>query len=119
MSDQTVCGKIITNGPKGRMEVPMESTITDNATSQEIKTDATYTIAEQSLGVYAENQQLLGGWISSKTGIKFCVVINNGIVRAVIPISSRTSGASGSSDMVVMNQITLNPGDQLMCQTFA
>ena len=119
MSTQVVTGKLCTSGPKGYLEVPLEEPITDNDTSQEVKTDATYTVAAQSVGIYAERQTLRGGWISAKTGIKFAAIVNNGIVRATIPITSRTSGASGSNDMMVMNQITLNPGDQLLVQTFA
>jgi len=119
MTTQNVTGKVCTMGPKGYIEIPLETTITDNDTSQEVFTDSTYTVAAQSLGIYGERQVIVGGWISSKLGIKFAAVVNNGIVRAVIPITSRTSGASGSSDMVVMNQITLNPGDQLMVQTYA
>ena len=119
MTTQTVTGKLCTTGPKGYLEVPLEESITDNDTSQEVKTDATYTVAAQSVGIYAERQTLVGGWVSAKTGIKFAAIINNGIVRATIPITSRTSGSSGSQDMVVLNQITLNPGDQLMVQTYA
>jgi hypothetical protein len=119
MTTQTVTGKLCTTGPKGYIEVPLEETITDNDTSQEVKTDATYTVAAQSVGIYAERQTLTGGWVSAKTGIKFAAIVNNGIVRATIPITSRTSGASGSQDMVVLNRITFNAGDQLMVQTFA
>jgi hypothetical protein len=119
MTTQVVTGKICTNGPKGYIEIPLETTITDNDTSQEVFTDATYTVAAQSLGIYGENQKILGGWISAKSGIKFAVIVNNGIVRAMVPITSRTAGASGSSDMVVLNPITLNPGDQLLVQCYA
>ena len=119
MTTQTVTGKLCTTGPKGYLEVPLEESITDNDTSQEVKTDATYTVAAQSVGIYAERQTLVGGWVSAKTGIKFAAIINNGIVRATIPITSRTSGASGSADMVVLNRITFNAGDQLMVQCYA
>jgi hypothetical protein len=118
MSDQVVTGKLCTMGPKGYLEVPLETTATDG-TALEILTDATYTVAAQSVGIYAERQTLTGGWVSAKTGIIYAAIINNGIVRAVIPISSRTSGASGSGDMMVMNRITLNPGDQLRVETYA
>jgi len=118
MSTQVVTGKLCTMGPKGYMEVPLETTVTDG-TATEILTDATYTSVAQSVGIYAERQQVVGGWMSAKTGIIYAAIINNGIVRAVVPISSRTSGASGSSDMVVLNQITLNPGDVLQVLTYA
>jgi hypothetical protein len=119
MSNQDVTGKLCTNGPKGYMEIPLlQSSVTDG-TQTEVKTNATFTVAAQSVGIYGERQTLTGGWVSAKTGIIYAAIINNGIVRAVIPITSRTSGAAGSSDMVVLNQITLNPGDQLLVETYA
>jgi hypothetical protein len=118
MSTQVVTGKLCTMGPKGYLEVPLETTATDG-TALEILTDATYTVAAQSVGIYAERQTLVGGWVSAKTGIIYAAIINNGIVRAVVPISSRTSGASGSGDMTILNQIVLNPGDQLRVLTYA
>ena len=119
MSVQTVTGKLCTMGPKGYLEVPLSTSITDDAASSEVKTNATYTLTTQSVGIYAERQQLVGGFVSCKTGIIYAAIVNNGIVRSIIPISSRTSGASGSGDMAVMNKITLNPGDQLLVQTYA
>jgi len=118
MTTQTVTGKLCTRGPKGYLEVPLEVTATDG-TQVEIKTDATYTVAAQSVGIYAERQTLTGGWVSAKTGIIYAAIVNNGIVRAVVPISSRTSGAAGGSDMEIPNQIVLNPGDQLLALTYA
>ena len=119
MSTQDVTGKLCTRGPKGYMEIPLlQSGITDG-TQTEVKTNANFTGAAQSVGIYGERQTLTGGWVSAKTGIIYAAIINNGIVRAVIPITSRTAGASGSNDMVVMNQITLNPGDQLLVETYA
>ena len=118
MSTQVVTGKICTMGPKGYLEVPLSTTVTDG-TQTEVKTNSTYSVTAQSLGIYAERQTVTGGWISAKTGIIYAAIINNGIVRAVIPISSRTSGASGSGDMAVLNRIVLNPGDQLMVNTYA
>jgi len=119
MTTQVVTGKLCTMGPKGYLEVPLSTTITDDAASSEVKTNATYTVTTQSVGIYAERQQLVGGFVCGKSGIIYAAIINNGIVRAVIPISSRTSGASGSGDMTVVNQIVLNPGDTLLCQTYA
>ena len=118
MTTQNVTGKLCTRGPKGYLEVPLETTVTDGAQT-EVLTDSTFSVTSQSVGIYAERQTLTGGWVSAKTGIIYAAIINNGIVRAVIPITSRTAGASGSSDMVVMNQITLNPGDQLLVETYA
>lgn len=118
MTTQTVTGKLCTMGPKGYLEVPLSTSVTDG-TQTEVKTNSDYTVTSQSVGIYAERQQLVGGFVSAKTGIIYASIINNGIVRAVIPISSRTSGASGSGDMAVMNMITLNPGDQLLVETYA
>jgi hypothetical protein len=118
MTTQNVTGKICTMGPKGYLEIPLETTVNDG-TQTEIKTDATFTVATQSVGIYGENQRVTGGFISCKTGIIYAAIINNGIVRAVVPISSRTSGATGSGDMMVINPIVLNPGDQLLVETYA
>jgi hypothetical protein len=118
MTTQNVTGKLATVGPKGRLEIPLETTVTDG-TQTEIKTDATFTITTQSVGIYGEGQTVTGGFVSAKTGIIYAAIINNGIVRAIIPISSRTSGATGCGDMAVMNQIVLNPGDQLLVETYA
>jgi len=118
MTTQQITGKLCTRGPKGYLEIPLETTVTDG-TATEILTDATYTVASQSVGIYAERQTLVGGWISAKTGIIYAAIVNNGIVRATVPLTSRTSGASGCSDMMIMNQIVLNPGDQLRVESYA
>ena len=119
MSTQDVTGKLCTRGPKGYMEIPLKQAGVTDGSQTEVLTDSTFSVTSQSVGIYAERQTLTGGWVSAKTGIIYAAIINNGIVRAVIPITSRTAGASGSSDMVVMNQITLNPGDQLLVETYA
>ena len=118
MSNQDVTGKLCTMGPKGYMEIPLKQASVTDGTQTEVKTNSDFTVAAQSVGIYGERQTLTGGWISAKTGIIYAAIINNGIVRAVIPISSRTSGASGSSDQMVMNRIVLNPGDQLLVETY-
>lgn len=119
MSTQNVTGKLCTMGPKGYMEIPLKQDGITDGTQTEVKTNSTFTVAAQSVGIYGERQTITSGWVSAKTGIIYAAIINNGIVRAVIPISSRTSGASGSGDMMVMNRITLNPGDQLLVETYA
>lgn len=118
MSVQNVSGKVCTNGPKGYLEIPLLTELTDG-TQAEIFTDANVTVTAQSLGIYGEGQRITGGFMSAKTGIVHCVVINNGIVRAILPLTSRTSGATGCSDMQVANPITLVPGDQLIGLTYA
>lgn len=118
MSTQIVTGKICTTGPKGYLEVPLKTTVTDG-TQTEILTDSDFSVTSQSLGIYAERQRVTGGFLSAKTGIIYGAIINNGIVRATIPITSRTSGATGSADMVIMGNIVLNPGDQILVNTYA
>ena len=118
MSVQTITGKLCTNGPKGYLEVPLSTSVTDG-TQTEVLTDSSVTVSSQSVGIYAERQTLVGGWCSAKSGIIYAAIINNGIVRAVVPITSRTAGASGSSDMVIPNNIVLNPGDHLMVTAYA
>tara|TARA_Y100000401_G_C8316645_1_gene222885 strand:+ start:842 stop:1198 length:357 start_codon:yes stop_codon:yes gene_type:complete len=118
MTTQIVTGKLCTMGPKGYLEVPLSTSVTDG-TQTEVLSNSDYTVTSQSVGIYAERQKLVGGFVSAKTGIIYAAIINNGIVRSVLPLSSRTSGASGSGDMMVMNQIVLNPGDQLLVETYA
>jgi len=105
-------------GPKGYLEIPLLQSCEDG-TQTEVKTNSSFTVTAQSVGIYGETQRVTGGWISAKTGIIYAAIVNNGIVRAVIPISSRTAGASGCGDMAVLNPITLNPGDQLLVETYA
>jgi len=118
MTSQNVTGKLCTMGPKGYLEIPLLTSVNDGSQT-EVKTDPAFTVTTQSVGIYGETQRVTGGWISAKTGIIYAAIINNGIVRAVIPISSRTAGASGCGDMAVLNPITLNPGDQLLVETYA
>jgi len=118
MTTQNVTGKICTMGPKGYLEIPLLQSCEDG-TQTEVKTNSSFTVTAQSVGIYGETQRVTGGWISAKTGIIYAAIVNNGIVRAVIPISSRTAGASCCGDMAVLNPITLNPGDQLLVETYA
>ncbi|PXY72630.1 MAG: hypothetical protein CXX80_03350 [Methanobacteriota archaeon] len=121
MSTQNVTGKLCTQGPKGYLEVPLLTTITDDAAlgSSEVFTDSNVTITSQSVGIYAENQVLMGGFISVKTGTYVAAIFNNGIVRASVPMYSRTSSASGGKDTTIFKKITLVPGDQLLVQVYA
>ena len=119
MTTQVVTGKLCTTGPKGYIEIPLKTTITDGTASSEVKTDSDFTVTAQSVGIYGERQTVTAGFVSAKTGIIYAAIINNGIVRATIPLTSRTSGATGCSDMAVMGQIVLNPGDQLLVETYA
>ena len=118
MTAQNVTGKMCTMGPKGYLEIPLLTSVTDDSQT-EVLTNNNFTVTSQSVGIYGETQRVTGGFVSAKTGIIYAAIVNNGIVRAVIPISSRTSGATGCGDMQVMNPITLNPGDQLLVETYA
>jgi len=118
MTAQNVTGKICTVGPKGYLEIPLLTSVNDGSQT-EVLTNNNFTVTSQSVGIYGETQRVTGGFVSAKTGIIYAAIVNNGIVRAVIPISSRSSGATGCGDMQVMNPITLNPGDQLLVETYA
>ena len=118
MTTQTVSGKLCTRGPKGSLEIPLSTSVTDG-TATEIKTDSTVTVTTQGIGVYGENQVLTGGFLSAKTGFHYAAIFNNGIVRATIPMYSRTSGCTGGQDTTILNQIKLVPGDQLLVVTYA
>ena len=118
MSTQVVSGCLNTTGPKGQLKIPILTTVNDGSQT-ELKTDSTVTVTTMGIGIYGEFQTLRSAWISAKTGIIYAAIVNNGKVRAVLPLTSRTSGASGCSDTAVMNNIVLTPGDQLLCETYA
>jgi len=118
MTSQNVSGMLYTTGPKGRLCIPLLTSVTDDENKAEVKTDSNFTVSSMSIGIYGERQTLQSGWVSAKTGIVACAVYNNGIVRAVVPITSRTSKVAGCSDQVIMNKIVLNPGDTLNVLTY-
>ena len=115
MSTQLVAGLLKTNAGY----IPLDTTITDGADNQEVKTDATYTVTSQSIGTFAEGQTLQAGYISAKTGIFYCYILRNGTnICNIMEISSRTC-VGQSSLKSVSNPIVLKPGDQLVVRTEA
>jgi hypothetical protein len=119
MTAQNVTGMLYTTGPKGRLSIPLLTSVTDDEDKFEVKTDSNFTVSSMSIGIYGERQTIQSGWVSAKTGIVAAAIYNNGIVRAVVPITSRTSKVAGCSDMVIMNKIVLNPGDTLNVLVYA
>ena len=62
---------------------PLKTTITDNADSQELKTNDTYTVTSQSLGTIGEGQVLTHLSVTAATGLAYAGVLRNGQIVAI------------------------------------
>lgn len=118
MTDQYCIGALCTQGGQ---EIPLESDITDASSTQEIQTAALFTVVAQSVGDYAPGQVLTHGIVTSGTHIAFCYIVRQGLVAALIPIASRTSGGTGSNSAPtkLLAPFTLKPGDKILLRTEA
>jgi len=115
MTDQVVAGLLKTNAGY----IPLDTTITDGADNQEVKTDATFTVTSQSIGTFAEGQTLQAGYVSAKTGIFYAYILRNGTnICNIMSIASRTCVGQIMLKSV-SNSVTLKPGDQLVVRTEA
>jgi len=115
MATQQVAGLLQTNAGY----IPLETAIENATANSELKTDETYTVTSQSIGTFADGQQLQAGYVSAKTGIFYAYILRNGTnVCNIMSIASRT--AVGQIKLKpVSNAITLKPGDQLVVRTEA
>ena len=98
-------------------EVPLgPTTLTDAAAAAEITTDSAFTITSMSVGDYAQGKTIIGANITAKTFIGFAYVIRQGLVAALLPISSRTAGGNGapSGPLPLCAPFTLMPGDKVL-----
>lgn len=115
MTTQIVAGMLQTN----RGYIPLKTTITDGEANAELKTDSTYTVTSQSIGTFADGQQLIAGFANGLSNIFYCYVLRNGTnVCNIRSIASRT--CVGQQQMLaVSNPVVLRPGDQLVVSTLA
>ena len=118
MTSQSVTGKICSQGPRGYVEFPIEYTSTDG-TESNATSDLTWTVTAQNLGEFLNGQTIVSGFVSAKTGISYCYVLRNGRCISTIPMTSRTSGATGSQDQRLSHNIVVIPGDVLRVLTYA
>lgn len=113
MTSQTVVEVLTTN----QGTIPLESSMTDG-TENELKTDATYTITNQSIGTYATGQTVTGGFVQCATNIVYAYVLRNGRVLSVIhSMSSKSLGKSKGAMPCKPFQII--PADVLRVLTYA
>lgn len=119
MTTQVVIGTLVmTDGT----QIPLRNdSLTDSSTSQEVQTDAAFTVVAQSVGDYAPGKTISHALISSKTHISWCYLNRQGLVAALLPIASRTAGGSGdaSGALPLCSGITLQPGDKVLTYTEA
>jgi len=116
MTTQVIVGQLLTN----RGAIPLETSVTDGADNQEVKTDATFTVTSQSIGTFADGQQLLAGFLSAKTNVLYAYILRNGTnVCNIRSMYSRTGMNSQKGLCAVSNPMVLRPGDQLVVRTEA
>ena len=99
---------------------PLKTTITDNADSQELKTNDTYTVTSQSLGTIGEGQVLTHLSVTAATGICYAFVLRNG--QAVALCQSLGSYSLGGQPKYLPIQpapLRLVAGDQIVVRTEA
>ena len=100
--------------------VPLSSTITDGSDSQELKTNATYTVTSQSLGSFSEGAVLTHVKVSSATGIAYCGLLRNGqYIGVVDSMGSNALGGQPCLLPLMPGPVQLVAGDQLIIRTEA
>lgn len=106
--------------------IPISGSVTDalvingSGTATEIKTDATWTAAAQSVGDYAQGKTVVSAIITSKTFCQFAYVLRNGMVWAILPTASRSAGGSGAyGDLPLCAGWQIIPGDKVFVATLA
>lgn len=117
MTNQYLLGNLVcTDGSN----IPLKTNGTDGSTSNEVKTDPSFTITSSSVGDYAPGKTIVQGYVSSKTHIAWAYLLRNGVVESLIPVASRTAQGSGSvGDLPLCRPTTLRPGDKIMVYTLA
>jgi len=116
MSTQVVNG--ILYGNMGT--VPLQKTLTDGSDSQELMTDVTFTVTQQSIGRYADGWTLTHGAVYAATGICYAYILRNG--QNICNIQSLGSNALGAMQYGICklsNPVKIIPGDQLIVRTEA
>lgn len=114
MTTQPVIGTLVMSDGS---EVPLGPTsLTDAAAAAEVTTDSAFTVTSQSVGDYAQQKTIVAANISAKTFIGFAYILRQGLVAALLPISSRTAGGNGapSGALPLCAPFTLQPGDKVL-----
>lgn len=116
MSTQTVVGFAVTS--KGG--VPLQSTITDGSDSNELQTDSSFTVTNQSLGTFMEGANLTHLKVTAATGIAYCGVLRNGQYIAVVQsLGSNALGGQTNLLPLMPGPVALVAGDQIIVRTEA
>ena len=116
MSTQTVTGfaKTSTGG------VPLSATLTDGSDSQELTTNATYTVTAQSLGTFKDGAVLQAMSVNSNSGICYAGVLRNGqFIGVCQSLGSKALGGQPSVLPILPGPIQLVAGDQIIVRTEA
>lgn len=113
MTSQNVYGTLVCTD---NTEIPLSASLTDAAAAAAVGTDSAFTIVSQNIGDYAPGKTVKAAIITSKTFIGYAYIIRQGLVAAVLPISSRTAGGSGncSGSLDLNVPLTLMPGDKVL-----
>jgi len=116
MSTQTIVGLAGTTGGM----VPLSTSITDNSDSQELKTNATYTVTSQSLGTFMEGATLTHLSVTAATGVAYSGVLRNGQYIAVAQsLGSNALGGQPQLLPVLPGPVKLIAGDQIIVRSEA
>tara|TARA_R100001594_G_C4049143_1_gene264685 strand:+ start:2256 stop:2606 length:351 start_codon:yes stop_codon:yes gene_type:complete len=116
MSTQIVNGLLY--GPNGT--VPLQKTITDGSDSQELMTDVTFTVTQQSVGRFADGWTLTHGAVWATTGICYAYFLRNGQnIGNVQSLGTNALGGMQEGVCKLSNPIRIIPGDQLIVRTEA
>jgi hypothetical protein len=117
MTTQYILGNLVCSDGTN---IPLKTDGTDGSTSNEVKTDPSFTVTSQSVGDYAPGRTILQGYVSAKTHIAWAYLLRNGVVESIIPVASRTAGGAGTiGDLPLCRPISLRPGDKIMVYTLA
>ena len=111
MSTQTVTGFAVTS----QGGIPLETSLTDGSDSQELKTDASYTVTSQGIGRFAEGATLTHLKVNAATGIAYAGILRNGAYVAVCQsLGSLALGGQSQTLPVLPGPVSLLAGDQLI-----
>jgi len=113
LTTQNVYGTLVCTD---NSEIPLSASLTDAAAAANVTTDTAFTVTAQNVGDYAPGKTVKAAIITSKTFIGYAYIIRQGLVAAVLPISSRTAGGSGncSGSLNLNVPLTLMPGDKVL-----
>tara|TARA_Y100001963_G_scaffold30932_1_gene42495 strand:- start:1469 stop:1819 length:351 start_codon:yes stop_codon:yes gene_type:complete len=116
MSTQTVIGLAATS----QGHVPLSTSITDGSDSQELKSNATFTVTSQSLGTMREGAVLTHLSVTAATGVCYAGLLRNGQYIAVCQsLGSKALGGQPQLAPILPGPVQLIAGDQIIVRTEA